>query len=137
MFKFFPLISLTLVGILYIIGSSHLTAGFVFFIIQLLAMGVVYWLIKKLKEKDIISLLPIMNQFKGFFAFSITIWIALAIFGFAGNIIGRIYSIGALIVFLGLSTSLTHQIFVTSDLLASYFDENNDRKDDKYDKRNR
>ena len=120
-------------------GSSHLIAAVVFFIIQLISMGIIYWLIKKLQEKDLVSLIPIMNQFKGYFALIITVWIALAVVGYAAHLVGRIYSITAIIIFIGLSSSLTHQLFVTSDLLAPYFKDNNKDKGegDKYDQRNR
>lgn len=108
-------------------------AGFVFFIIQLIAMGLAYWLIKKFRKKDVVFLIPIMHQFKGFFALAITIWISLAVIGHAADLVGRVYSIGAFIIFLGLSTSLTHQLFVVSDLLSPYTNENEKGKDDKYD----
>ncbi|MGM0438462.1 MAG: hypothetical protein ACQEQD_09330 [Bacillota bacterium] len=137
MFKVFPVISLILVGILYIIESSHFIAGLVAFIIQLILLLSTHWLINKVKEKDIKSLIPIISQFKTFFGFSITIWILIAVLGLAAHVVGRVYSILAIIVFVALSFSLTNHIFVTSDLLASYFDENNERKDGKYDKRDK
>lgn len=135
--KIFPLISLILVGILYIVGSAHFTAGVVAFITQLLLLFLSQWLINKLKQKDIKSLIPIISQFKTFFGFSISIWILLALLGLSVHAVGRIYSISAIIVFIALSFSLTNQIFVTSDLLAAYFDENNNGKDGKYDKRDK
>ena len=134
MLKIFPIISLILVGFLYALGSSHFVAGLAAFIIQLILLLSTQWLINKLKQKDIKSLIPIVSQFKTFFGFSITIWILIALVGLSTHVIGRVYSITAIIVFLALSFSLTNQIFVTSDLLASYFNDNNDRKDDKYDK---
>ena len=137
MLKIFPLISLLLVGILYILGSSHFVAGLVAFTIQLFLLLSTQWLINKLKQKDIKSLIPVISQFKTFFGFSITIWIFIALLGLAAHIVGRIYSISAIIMFIALSFSLTNQIFVTGDLLASYFNENNDRKDDEYDKRDK
>ena len=137
MLKIFPLISLLLVGILYILGSSHFVAGLVAFTIQLFLLLSTQWLINKLKQKDIKSLIPIISQFKTFFGFSISIWILIALLGLSVHVIGRIYSISAIIVFIALSFSLTNQIFVTSDLLAAYFDENNDGKDGKYDKRDK
>ena len=137
MLKIFPFTSLILVGILYIIESSHFIAGLVAFIIQLILLLSTHWLINKVKEKDIKSLIPIISQFKTFFGFSITIWILIAVLGLAAHVVGRVYSILAIIVFVALSFSLTNHIFVTSDLLASYFDENNERKDGKYDKRDK
>lgn len=135
--KIFPLLSLTLVGVLFIIESSHFVAGLVAFIIQLFLFLVTQLLINKLKEKDIESLIPIITQFKTFFGFSITMWILIALLGLAAHIVGRVYSILAIIVFIALSVSFINQIFVTSDLLAPYSDENNERKDDKYDKRDK
>src|SRR6056297_1551441 len=135
--KLFPLLSLTFVGILFVVDSAHFVAGLVAFIVQLFLLFLTQWFINKLKEKDIKSLIPIISQFKTFFGFSITVWILIAVLGLAAHIVGRVYSILAIIVFLALSFSLTNHIFVTSDLLASYFDENNERKDGKYDKRDK
>jgi len=135
--KLFPLLSLTFVGILFVVDSAHFVAGLVAFIVQLFLLFLTQWFINKLKEKDIKSLIPIISQFKTFFGFSITVWILIAVLGLAAHIVGRVYSILAIIVFVALSFSLTNHIFVTSDLLASYFDENNERKDGKYDKRDK
>lgn len=135
--KIFPIISLVLVGLLYILESAHFVAGLAAFIIQVILLLLTQFLINKLKKKDIKSLIPIVSQFKTFFGFSITIWIFIALVGLAAHLVGRIYSITAIIVFLALSVSLTNHIFVTSDLLSSYFNENNERKDDKYDKRDK
>jgi len=135
--KLFPLLSLTFVGILFVVDSAHFVAGLVAFIVQLFLLFLTQWFINKLKEKDKKSLIPIISQFKTFFGFSITLWILIAVLGLAAHIVGRVYSILAIIVFVALSFSLTNHIFVTSDLLASYFDENNERKDGKYDKRDK
>ncbi len=135
--KLFPLLSLTFVGILFVVDSAHFVAGLVAFIVQLFLLFLTQWFINKLKEKDKKSLIPIISQFKTFFGFSITVWILIAVLGLAAHIVGRVYSILAIIVFVALSFSLTNHIFVTSDLLASYFDENNERKDGKYDKRDK
>ena len=137
MLKLFPLLSLTFVGILFVVDSAHFVAGLVAFIVQLFLLFLTQWFINKLKEKDKKSLIPIISQFKTFFGFSITVWILIAVLGLAAHIVGRVYSILAIIVFVALSFSLTNHIFVTSDLLASYFDENNERKDGKYDKRDK
>lgn len=137
MLKIFPFLSLTFVGILFLVDSTHFVAGLVAFIVQLLLLLLTQWLINKLREKDIKTLIPIISQFKTFFGFSITMWILIAVLGLAAHIVGRVYSILAIIVFVALSFSLTNHVFVTSDLLASYFDENNERKDGKYDRRDK
>ena len=134
MLNYFPLISFLLATILYFTGNAHFSAVFVASIIQSLILLFLYFVKKLLIKRDIQYLKAIVDQLFSFFAISITGWSFLALFGQITTIIGRIYSILAVLIFIALSLSLIQQVFITSDLLEPY--SNNKGKDDKDDKRN-
>jgi len=132
--KYFPLISLLFAALLYFTGNAHFPAVFVASIIQSLILLFLYFIKRLLIKRDIQYLRGIIDQLFSFFAVSITGWSFLALFGQITTIIGRIYSILAVLIFIALSLSLIQQVFITSDLLEPY--SNNKGKDDKDDKRN-
>ena len=132
MTKFFPLITLLFTGILYLKDSTHVLAGLMIFLIQIIALAFIKWLINKCKERDIQFLVPVFRLFDFFFAVGFTVWIGLAVFGQMTTIIGRVYTLLGIIVFLSLLIVITNRIYIDSDLLDAYIkDKKEGDKDDR------
>lgn len=136
MTKFFPIASLLFVGLLFFTNRSHLMAGIMILLIQVVAMVIINWLIKESQERDAEILVPIMRQFDFFFAIGFTVWIALGVIGHFDTVIGRVYTFLGVVTFLGLLISLTTRIYLDSDLLDAYVkkDKNNDKEEDNNDR---
>lgn len=114
------LVSLFMVIILVIQQSPVLWPGTFFLLVQSLFLLVIHLLIKAMRERGRLQLLPVIRQFQVFFGVIFPLWILLAVTGQLATIIGRIFVLLVLLIFFALAIVLVLRLLTAIDLLDRF-----------------